>query len=139
VPLISQIAMMQILLTPFTMGVALAFVVLALRSDHPLPAFAIAIAWLIVGRGIRGFSHLWRRPEDIVILPLVTAVIILVALPIKLYALCTMNTQGWLTRSASRQGGEGQTEASLETDAAAVTEAVVASASVEALSDGDRA
>jgi len=113
VPLISQIAMMQILLTPGTMFVALLYVGLALRSPHPWLALTLALVWVVVGRGIRGMSHLWRRPEDIVILPLVTAVIILIALPIKVYALFTMNTQGWLTRSADRQGGEGQTEASL--------------------------
>jgi N-acetylglucosaminyltransferase len=36
-----------------------------------------------------------------------------VALPIKLYALVTMNRQGWLTRSGDRIGGEAQSEASL--------------------------
>lgn len=112
-PVISQIAMMQILITPFTMAVAVTYVVLALRSDHALLSFAVALLWVIVGRGIRGFSHLWRRPEDIAILPLVTGVIILVALPIKVFALVTMNKQGWLTRSDSSQGGEGQSEASL--------------------------
>jgi hyaluronan synthase len=37
----------------------------------------------------------------------------MVALPIKTYALFTMNKQGWLTRRADLTGGEGQTEASL--------------------------
>jgi hyaluronan synthase len=117
-PLISQITIMQILLTPFTMFVALMYVALALRQEHPWLAFGLSILWVIVGRGIRGLSHLWRRPQDIVILPLVTAVIIFVSLPIKLYALFTMNKQGWLTRTADTIGGEGQTEASLRpTDA----------------------
>lgn len=113
VPLISQITMMQILLTPFTMFIALAYIALSVRSDHPWLALGLAVVWLFVGRGIRGMSHLWRRPEDIALLPLVTLVIILVALPIKVFALFTMNTQGWLTRSATTRGGEGQTEASL--------------------------
>lgn len=113
VPLISQITMMQILLTPFTMFVALGYIALSVRSSHPWLALGLAVLWLFVGRGIRGMSHLWRRPEDIVLLPLVTLVIILVALPIKVYALFTMNKQGWLTRSADATGGEGQTEASL--------------------------
>ena len=116
-PIISQLTVMQILLTPFTMFVALAYVVLSVRSERPLLALGLAIIWVIVGRGIRGISHLWRRPEDIWLLPLVTGVIILVALPIKLYALITMNKQGWLTRTAETQGGEGQTEASLQTRA----------------------
>jgi hyaluronan synthase len=78
-----------------------------------LLGLGLAIVWLFVGRGIRGMSHLWRRPEDIVLLPLVTLIIIFVALPITGYALFTMNKQGWLTRSADTQGGEGQSEASL--------------------------
>ncbi|SIR77135.1 glycosyltransferase [Microbacterium sp. RURRCA19A] len=113
VPLISQITMMQILLTPFTMCVALAYIFLSVRAQQPILALTLAIVWLFVGRGIRGMSHLWRRPEDIVLLPLVTVIIIFVALPVKVYALFTMNKQGWLTRSADAQGGEGQSEASL--------------------------
>ena len=37
----------------------------------------------------------------------------LIALPIKTWALVTMNRQGWLTRRSDLTGGEGQTEASL--------------------------
>jgi cellulose synthase/poly-beta-1,6-N-acetylglucosamine synthase-like glycosyltransferase len=112
-PIISQITVMQILLTPVTSTIALVYVFLSLRSDKPLVALAISFGWLFVGRGIRGISHLWRRPEDIVILPVVTFAVMFVALPIKTYALFTMNKQGWLTRSADTIGGEGQTEASL--------------------------
>jgi hyaluronan synthase len=36
-----------------------------------------------------------------------------VALPIKSYALFSMNKQGWLTRRADLAGAEGQSEASL--------------------------
>ena len=113
VPAISQITVMQILLTPFSSTLTVVFVFLALRSDHPLTAFGVAVVWLFVGRGIRGLSHLWRRPEDIWILPLVTFIVLLVAGPIKTYAFFTMNKQGWLTRSADLIGGEGQSEASL--------------------------
>jgi N-acetylglucosaminyltransferase len=34
-------------------------------------------------------------------------------LPIKVYALVTMNKQGWLTRGADRIGGDGQTASTL--------------------------
>jgi hyaluronan synthase len=34
-------------------------------------------------------------------------------MPIKTYALLSMNKQGWLTRRADLTGGEGQDEASL--------------------------
>ena len=40
-------------------------------------------------------------------------VIVIVALPIKTYALLTMNKQGWLTRSAGSVGGEGQSSHTL--------------------------
>jgi hyaluronan synthase len=49
----------------------------------------------------------------VLFLPLVALVIALVALPIKTYALFTMNKQGWLTRRPDLTGGEGQSEASL--------------------------
>ncbi|GLK17234.1 glycosyltransferase [Herbiconiux flava] len=127
VPFISQITVMQILFTPVSMFIALAYVFHALSSPVPLLGFGVAVLWMLVGRGIRGISHLWRRPQDIVLLPLVTVVTALVALPIKLFALCTMNTQGWLTRSADSVGGEGQSEATLTT-APASSEATAAEA-----------
>jgi hyaluronan synthase len=37
----------------------------------------------------------------------------MVALPIKAYALLTMNKQGWLTRRVDSVGGEGQSAATL--------------------------
>ena len=66
-----------------------------------------------MGRGIRSISHLWLRPSDLLLLPLVTVVVAFVAFPVKLYALVTMNKQGWLTRDTTSIGGEGQAEASL--------------------------
>ena len=73
-----------------------------------------------IGRTIRSLSHLRRKPQDVVLLPVVVAVIALVALPIKTYALFTMNRQGWLTRWSALVGGEGQDEASLGPRSAAV-------------------
>ncbi|WP_382308780.1 glycosyltransferase [Herbiconiux sp. UC225_62] len=131
VPFISQITVMQILFTPVSMLIAIFYVFHALTAPLPLLAFAMALLWVLVGRGIRGISHLWRRPEDIVILPLVAVIIMLVALPIKTYALFTMNTQGWLTRSADSIGGEGQTESTLRTPAAAEGEKPQATAGIE--------
>jgi hyaluronan synthase len=83
------------------------------RLELTWVSFALALAWLVVGRGIRGISHLVRHPGEIVLLPLVTFVVICIALPIKLYAFLTMNRQGWLTRSSATVGGEGQDERSL--------------------------
>lgn len=113
VPLISQLTVMQILFTPVTMAVAVTYVALAVRSDHPVSTVVLAAAWVVVGRGIRSMSHLRRRPQDVWLLPVVSLVIAFIALPIKAYALVTMNKQGWLTRSDDTIGGEGQDESSL--------------------------
>jgi hyaluronan synthase len=113
VPLVSQITVLQILFTPVTMFAAIYYVVVAGASGAGWWGFGLAAAWLFVGRAIRSISHLRRRPSDLLILPLVTLVIAMVALPIKTYALVTMNKQGWLTRRADLTGGEGQDEASL--------------------------
>lgn len=112
-PLISQMTVVQILLTPLTSTLTVVYVVLALRSPRPWVSFGLAVAWLLVGRGIRGISHLWRRPEDAVILPVVAFAVLFIGGPIKTYAFFTMNRQGWLTRNANTVGGEGQDEASL--------------------------
>ena len=72
-----------------------------------------AVGWLLLGRGIRGFSHLRRHPREIFLLPLVALVVIVIALPVKTYAFLTMNKQGWLTRTEDLTGGEGQDHASV--------------------------
>jgi N-acetylglucosaminyltransferase len=73
----------------------------------------LAVGWLFLGRGIRGWSHLSRHPWEIFLLPLLAVMVVLVALPIKTYALVTMNKQGWLTRTEDQTGGAGQTAATL--------------------------
>jgi hyaluronan synthase len=69
----------------------------------------LAVGWVFGGRTIRGFSHL----REVLIAPVVALVVIVVALPVKTWALVTMNTHGWLTRKSDRLGGEGQDQASL--------------------------
>jgi N-acetylglucosaminyltransferase len=107
-PLITKITVLQILLTPVTMGFTIAYIVFSRLELTPIAIGAVA-AWLLFGRGIRGFSHLRRHPGEILLLPVVVLVVIFIALPIKLYAFLTMNKQGWLTRNAHSVGGEGQT------------------------------
>jgi hyaluronan synthase len=113
VPLVSQLTVLQIIFTPVTMFAAVWYVVSSGFSDRGWQALALSLTWVLLGRAIRSYSHLRRRPADILILPLVAVVIALVALPIKTYALLTMNKQGWLTRRTDLTGGEGQDEASL--------------------------
>lgn len=115
-PLISQLTVFQILFTPITMFATVWYLVAAWFSPQRELAIALGLVWLFVGRGIRSYSHLRRRPADLLILPLVTLVIMMVALPIKTWAFVTMNKQGWLTRRADLVGGEGQDEASLSTE-----------------------
>lgn len=112
-PFISQLTIMQILFTPLTMAVTIVYVLLAVQHERPWLMLGLAAVWLVVGRGIRGISHLRRRPEDLWLLPVVSLVIAFIALPVKVYALFTMNRQGWLTRSDDTVGGEGQSEASV--------------------------
>jgi cellulose synthase/poly-beta-1,6-N-acetylglucosamine synthase-like glycosyltransferase len=113
VPLISQLTVFQILCTPITMFATVWYLVAAFLGPQRGLAIGLGLAWLFVGRAIRSVGHLRRRPSDLLILPVVTLVIMFVALPIKLWALLTMNKQGWLTRKAGMIGGEGQDEASL--------------------------
>jgi cellulose synthase/poly-beta-1,6-N-acetylglucosamine synthase-like glycosyltransferase len=111
-PFICQLSVLQVMLTPVTMGFAVTY--LGAWVLHPQRLVAVAaVGWLLAGRGIRGISHLRERPSDIWLLPLVAVTTVLIALPVKSYALVTMNVHGWLTRSADKVGGEAQTAASL--------------------------
>lgn len=120
-PFVTQIRVLQILLTPLTAFFMLGYIfLLAYQENWWL--FAVGLIWLFVGRGIRSISHLREHPRDIFALPLVTVMIVIIALPIKIYAFFTMNKHGWLTRSAHSFGGEAQSEASLYTNPELVTE-----------------
>jgi N-acetylglucosaminyltransferase len=112
VPFVTKVTVLQILLTPVTMGITLGYLLFSRLEATPTSA-ALAVAWLLLSRGIRGISHLRRHPTEILLLPLLAATVILIALPIKLYAFVTMNKQGWLTRSQETVGGEGQDESTL--------------------------
>jgi cellulose synthase/poly-beta-1,6-N-acetylglucosamine synthase-like glycosyltransferase len=113
VPFITKVTVLQILLTPVTMGLTLFYLIFSRLELSAIGAVA-AIAWLLLGRGIRGYSHLRRNPQHILLLPLYALVVILVALPIKAFAFVTMNKQGWLTRHADQVGGDGQAARTLQ-------------------------
>jgi cellulose synthase/poly-beta-1,6-N-acetylglucosamine synthase-like glycosyltransferase len=106
-PFVTKVTVLQILLTPVTMGLALFYLAFHRLEVTPL-GIAAVIGWLLLGRGIRGYSHLRRNPGDIWLLPLLAVTVVLIALPIKVYAFVTMNKQGWLTRHADQVGGDGQ-------------------------------
>jgi cellulose synthase/poly-beta-1,6-N-acetylglucosamine synthase-like glycosyltransferase len=111
-PFICQLSVIQVMLTPVTMGFAVTYLIVWVLHPQRLVA-VIAVLWLLAGRGLRGISHLRERPSDIWLLPLVALITITIALPVKLYAFATMNVQGWLTRRADQVGGEAQSASSL--------------------------
>lgn len=111
-PLITQIRAIQILLTPLTQFLALAYL-LYLGVQQSWFLIAMGLVWICASRAIRSISHLREQPRDLWLLPLVALTVIGIALPIKTWAFLTMNKHGWLTRTTTSVGGEGQTEASL--------------------------
>lgn len=112
VPLVTKITVLQILLTPVTMGITMGYLLLS-RLELTTVGILMAVGWMLLGRGIRGISHLTRHPWEIFLLPLMAVMVILVALPVKTYALFTMNKQGWLTRTENQTGGDGQRASTL--------------------------
>lgn len=112
VPFLTKITVLQILLTPVTMGLTLWYVVFS-RLDFSIIGVSSTLGFIFLGRAIRGVSNLKRNPWDILILPILAFAVIFVALPIKTYAFITMNKQGWLTRHADTIGGDGQASSTL--------------------------
>ncbi|MFS0794452.1 glycosyltransferase [Microbacterium sp. 1P10AE] len=123
VPFVTKVTVLQILLTPVTMGLTMFYLVFS-RLDLSVLGVLAAVGWVLLGRGIRGFSHLRRNPADFLILPLYAVVVIFIALPVKTFAFVTMNKQGWLTRHADQMGGDGQTARTLEPQGVALEPAV---------------
>jgi len=115
VPFVTKVTVLQILLTPVTMGLTMGYLVFS-RLDFSVVGIVATVGWLLLGRGIRGYAHLAKHPQEIFLLPLVALVVIFIALPIKVFAFFTMNTQGWLTRHADTVGGDGQTARTLVTE-----------------------
>jgi hyaluronan synthase len=111
-PFVCQLSVLQIILTPVTMGFAMTYLAMWVL-DRQLYVAVAAVGWLLASRALRGISHLRQRPADIWVLPLVALMTIVVALPVKIYAFATMNTQGWLTRRSDLIGGEAQSAESL--------------------------
>ena len=111
-PAITRVSVLQGLLAPVSLMVGLVFVSLAIaRGDFV--ATAVWACWVTCGRGIRAFDHLRQNPRNLVLLPLMTAIILLVLTAVKYYAFFTLNRQVWITRRAERGGAEGQSAESV--------------------------
>lgn len=111
-PVITSISVLQNLLGPFTLTIATGFLIGAL-IERQWWAVLVAATWLTFGRAVKGIGHLFNEPRALVYLPLITLVFIVVMIPIKFYALFTMNKQGWITRKSGQAVAEGQTVATL--------------------------
>jgi cellulose synthase/poly-beta-1,6-N-acetylglucosamine synthase-like glycosyltransferase len=107
-PFITQVTVLQILLTPISMGATIWYGSRWI-SEGGWIAVAIVLAWAVAGRALRAMSHLMENPREIVLAPLVAVTIAVIALPIKTWAALTMNKQGWLTRQEG-QRVQGQAE-----------------------------
>ncbi len=106
-PVITSVSVIQNLIGPFTLTLATYFLVRELLA-HEWGFAVLAASWLMIGRAIKGIRHVFAEPEALLYLPLVTLVFIFVMIPVKFYALITMNKQGWMTRTPGSGVAEGQ-------------------------------
>ena len=106
-PVITSLSVIQNLAGPFTLTFATYFLVRE-SLNHRWALAALALSWLMLGRAVKSLRHLFSEPEALLYLPLVTLVFIVVMIPIKWYALFTMNRQGWITRGPAMAVAEGQ-------------------------------
>ena len=106
-PVITSISIFQNLLGPFTLTLVTGLLIASIWNHDWAVAF-ITIMWLLIGRSIKGLGHLIREPSTIVFLPVITIVFVAVMIPIKFYALFTLNKQGWITRTRDGAVATGQ-------------------------------
>jgi len=106
-PVITSVSVLQNLLGPFTLTLVTSLLIAAVLQGEWIVAFVTTV-WLLIGRSIKGIGHLVREPETIVYLPLITIVFIAIMIPIKFYALFTLNHQGWITRTQGNSVASGQ-------------------------------
>lgn len=80
------------------------FFLLVCLYASPTTAVAL-IGWWHVSRAIKLAPHLYRRPADVLLLPLFIGMTFWLS-AVKFYALCTLNKQGWLTRPVTMVEGK---------------------------------
>lgn len=83
-------------LQPFTLLLSPAFFLATVYFNLWIPALILVI-WWHVSRLIKLFPHWVRRPQDVSLLPLFI-IFSFVSAVIKIYALISLNNQGWITR-----------------------------------------
>jgi hyaluronan synthase len=111
-PLITRVSVLQGLLAPFSLTIGFVFVGFAIaRGD--LVLVGLWACWITCGRGIRAIDHLRQSPRNLVLLPLMAAIVLFAMTAIKYYTLFTMNRQAWITRRQDRGVAEGQAAATV--------------------------
>lgn len=88
--------MLDKLVSPVTLLIGLSYFIVSLYFGHWQIALIIATWWMI-SRIIKIFPHLREKPADILILPAYIITTFIIA-TIKIYALITIDKQGWITR-----------------------------------------
>ncbi|MEX1997402.1 MAG: glycosyltransferase [Candidatus Andersenbacteria bacterium] len=81
---------------PFAQLLSPLFFIVSILLGLGVPAVILA-GWWHVGRFLRMYPHLRRHPRDIELIPLYIVLNFYLAL-VKIYALLTLNRQGWITR-----------------------------------------
>jgi len=128
-PLITRVSVLQGLIAPFSLSIGFIFAGLAIaRGD--LVAICVWVAWITTGRGIRAIDHLRETPRNVVLLPLMTAIILVAMTAVRFWTLVTCNRQGWITRSEDHEVAEGQGSGSLGTAFADQFDAIAGSAAI---------
>ena len=92
-------------ITPYTFALG-ALAILYLTLTHPGTvtiifgvAFSFPLLWLIFsisGRSFKGLSHLRQVPEDLSLAIIITFLMLFIMIPVKIFSLVTMNSQGWV-------------------------------------------
>src|ERR1700712_241234 len=65
-PFITKVTVLQILLTPLTMGLTIYYLLFSRLEFSPFGVLAV-VGWVLLTRGIRGISRLRRHPVDLLI------------------------------------------------------------------------
>ena len=114
-PWILPVSIFHATITPYTFALgALATLYLALTHPGTVTtlfglAFSFPLLWLIFaigGRSFKGLSHLRQVPSDLSLAIIITFLMLFVMIPVKIFSLLTMNSQGWVgTRQSPKIGG----------------------------------
>ena len=104
-PWILPVSIFHATITPYTFALG-ALATLYLTLTHPGTvttifgvAFSFPLLWLIFsisGRSFKGLSHLRQAPRDLSLAIIITFLMLFIMIPVKIFSLVTMNSQGWV-------------------------------------------